>query len=327
MKRLLIKFQYAGGREGIGDPEKKPGFTPRAALELAAPHTWPAAVCPVLLGTALAAARDRTINGWRAFFVLLTAVLLQSAVNTLNDRRDFVSGLDSAENCADSWDAAMVYAGATPRAALAWALALLLCAAVCGGVLVRQCGAAMLLYGGIGAAAIGLYVLPRVSASELPLGELLSGLAMGGALTCAAFHAQAERFDLELLYQCAPCVVTVGCIMLANNASDIEKDRAGGRRTLPVCMGRERAQLLLRTALILAGAGAAAVTLLCFPAGAAALPVMAASLALDGRIRRLYRFPIDPASRKNSMAAVLGAHSRIICCYTAAALLSALTFS
>lgn len=299
-------------------------FTPRAALELAAPHTWPAAVCPVLLGTALAAARGCTVNGWRAFLALVTAVLLQSAVNTLNDRRDFVSGLDSAENCTDSTDAALIYSGAGPRAALAWALALLLAAAVCGGALVWQCGAAMLAYGAAGAAAIGMYVLPRVSASELPAGESLSGLAMGGALTCAAFHAQTDRFEPELLYLCAPCVVTVGCIMLANNCSDIEKDRAGGRRTLPVCIGRRRAQLLLRGALIFAAVYVAAVTLACFPAGAAALPVMAASFILDGRIRGLYRLPIDPEHRKDSMAAAVGAHSRIICCYAAAALLSAL---
>lgn len=299
-------------------------FTPRAAIELAAPHTWPAAVCPVLLGTALAAARGCTVNGWRALFVLLTAVLLQSAVNTLNDRRDFVSGLDSAENCADSSDAALIYSGVTPRAALAWALALLLGAAVCGAALVRQCGAEMLLYGAAGAAAIGLYVLPRVSASELPLGELLSGLAMGLALPCAAFHAQAGAFSPELLFLCAPCVVTVGCIMLANNVSDIEKDAAGGRRTLPVLLGRGAAQALLRGAIALAALGAAGITLLRFSPGAAALPVMAASLALDGRIRRLYRLPVSAENRKNSMAAALGAHSRIICCYTAALILSAL---
>lgn len=255
---------------------------------------------------------------------MLTAVLLQSAVNTLNDRRDFISGLDSAENCADSTDAALIYSGAGPHAALVWALGLLLCATVCGGVLVWRCGAVMLLYGAVGAAAIGLYVLPRVSASELPMGELLSGLAMGGVLSCAAFHAQAERFDPELLYLCAPCVVTVGCIMLANNTSDIEKDRDGGRRTLPVCIGREASQRLLRGALIFAALYVAAVTLVRFSAGAAALPVMTASLMLDGRVRRLYRFPVDPMHRKNSMAAALGAHSRIICCYTAAALLSAL---
>lgn len=300
------------------------GFTLRAAVELSAPHTWPAAVYPVLLGTALAAAQDCTVNGRRAFLVLLTAVLLQSAVNTLNDRRDFISGLDSEENCGDEADAAMVYTEVTERAALVWGMLLLLGAAVCGGVLVRQCGTEMLLYGGVAAAAIGLYVLPRLSASDLPLGEALSGSAMGGALTCAAFRAQSGYFTAELLYLCIPCVVTVGCIMLANNTSDIEKDREGGRRTLPVCIGRRGAQILLRGAIVAAAFGTAAITLARFPEGAAALPVMAASLMLDGRIRRLYCLPVDPEHRKNSMAAVLGAHSRIICCYTASVLLAAL---
>ena len=300
------------------------GLTPRVAIELAAPHTWPAAVCPVLLGTALAAARDCAVNGWRAFLVLMTAVLLQSAVNTLNDRRDFVSGLDRVENCTDSSDAALVYSGASPREALVWALILLLGAAVCGGVLVWRCGAAMLLYGGVGAAAIGLYVLPSVSASDVPLGEVLSGVTMGGVLACAAFRAQTGYFTAELLYLCAPCVVTVGCTMLANNTSDIEKDREGGRRTLPVCIGRHRAQILLRVSIIAAACGTVAITLVCAPTGAAAMAVMAASLAVNGRIRQLYSLPVGPEHRKNSMEAVLEAHSRIILCYIAAALLTAL---
>ena len=82
-----------------------------AAVQLAAPHTWPAAILPVILGTAVACAGGAKLNVLCFAAVFIVAVLLQSAVNTLNDYADFVSGLDSADNCPDTSDAALIYQG------------------------------------------------------------------------------------------------------------------------------------------------------------------------------------------------------------------------
>ena len=295
-----------------------------AAVHLAAPHTWPAAVLPALLGTALAAAEGADLRPWIALLVLAVAVLLQSAVNTLNDYRDFVSGLDSAENCTDESDAALLYDGCTPRGALVLGLAFLLCAAILGGVLVVSCGVALLIYGALALLAILLYVLPGVSFSGLPLGELLSGGAMGGVLTCAAYHAQTGRFSSALLYLCLPAVVTIGCILLVNNCSDIEKDALGGRKTLSVCIGRKASETLLRAALAAAALGVILILALRYPRGAAAIPVLLVALLTSGGVRGLFTQPLTPENRRERMDGILAAHKWIIGGYVAGIALHAM---
>ena len=296
----------------------------RAVPELAAPHTWPAAVLPVLLGTSLACGSGAAMRPWLLFCVLATAVLLQSAINTLNDYRDFVSGLDSRANCTDPHDAALIYTGVSPGAALALGLLFLLGAAFFGAMLTWQCGVAMLWYGMLALAAIVLYVIPGLSLADRPFGELLSGTAMGGVLTAAAYHAVAGEFSWRLIYLCPPAVITVGCIMLVNNTSDIEKDISGGRRTLPVCLGRKLAEILLRCAVSLAAIGVVLITGFIYPAGIISLFVGALGLLTNRGVRGLFSLGVTPERRRENMTAILTAHKWIIGCYTAAVLLSAL---
>ena len=297
----------------------------QGAVQLAAPHTWPAAVMPVLLGAAVSFAGGNPMRPYILLATLAVAVLLQSAINTLNDYRDFVSGLDSAENCLDPTDAALIYGCSSPKAALALGLAFLLLAAITGGALVICCGAVMLIYGGLALLAIVLYILPGISFSELPLGEALSGVTMGGVLTCAACHAQAGSFSTELVYLCLPAVMTVGCIMLVNNTSDIEKDREAGRRTLPVLLGRTAAQGILRVAVAAAALLASAFIALRFPRGIAAIPAMLAALFTNQKLWGIFRLELTAENRSKSMAAILSAHVCIITAYTAGIILSGMS--
>lgn len=304
--------------------EKRRRMTFAAAVHLAAPHTWPAAVLPVLLGTALAASEGAVLRSGTALCVLAIAVLLQSAINTLNDCRDYVSGLDRLETCGDPTDAALIYEISSPRAALALGLSFALAAAILGGVLVVFRGTAMLIYGAIALAAILLYVLPKYAVSDLPFGELLSGIAMGGVLTAAAFHAQTGCFDAALCRLCLPAVVTIGCILLVNNTSDIEKDTAGGRRTLAVCLGRKAAQILLRIAIAAAAVGVSLILALRYQRGWAAIPVLFAWLLTGADIRGLFLQPVTPARRRENMSGILAAHCRITGCYVAGIVLACL---
>lgn len=303
-------------------PIQKPKLSFLGAVHLAAPHTWPAAVLPVLLGAALSLAAGGPIRPWVLLGTLVTAVLLQSAINTLNDFRDFVSGLDNADNCTDDTDAALIYECSSPKAALALGLGFLLCAALLGGGLTAACGAELLVYGALALAAILLYILPGRSLSDLPLGELLSGVTMGGVLTCASFHAQAGALSPAVPLWCLPPVLTIGSIMLVNNTSDIEKDQLGGRKTLSVCIGRTAAQHLLRTSLAAAAAAVVLIVLFRFPGGAAALPVLPAVLVTNRQVRTLFTTPLLPERRSANMGAVVTAHVWINTVYVTAAVLA-----
>ena len=294
----------------------------RAAVELAAPYTWPAAVTPVLLGTLWALLTGAALRPYVALAVLAAAVLLQSAVNTLNDYVDFVSGLDTAQSCADETDAALVYRGVPSRFALALGGGFLLAAAALGALLVWQCGAGLLVFAGAGLAAILLYVLPGVSLAALPLGEALSGIAMGCVLTLAAAAAQGAALGPAALLWCAPAVLTVGSIMLTNNGCDIEKDRDAGRKTLPVLLGRKKTMQLLRiTELSAAALAAANAAIFCtFWQGIAV--ILAAEMALSAPIRTLLAAGPEPASRPARMLGAVKAHSWITGCQAAAAALA-----
>ena len=291
-------------------------------MQLSGVHTFPAAVLPVLLGASEAFAFGHGISPSSLVLTLITAVCLQSAVNTLNDLRDFSSGLDTAENCTDPTDAALIYSGATPRMSLCLAAGLLLCAGVCGGALVLLCGAELLIFGALGLLAIILYVMPKISFSELPLGELLSGIAMGGVLTCASFRVQAGTLTSAAAVMSIPAVISVGCIMLANNTSDIEKDRASGRRTLAVLLGRRRAQALFRGLLALSAALAVGLSAGRFPACAAVSALIIPAVLLDSRAAALFKECMTPAHRIQTMAGVLAFNKKCIGAYIIALFLA-----
>ena len=294
----------------------------RALAQLSAPHTWPAAVTPTLLGIALSAARGAH-RPWIGLLTLATGVLLQSAINTINDWRDFTSGLDTAENCDDPTDAALVYAPIRPRQALAFGLSLMLAAGICGAVLTARCGLGLLWYGAAALAAIVLYTLPHGSFSSLPLGEALSGTVMGVVLPCAAFHAQTGWACGEW-FCFLPSFLTVACIMLANNGSDIEKDRSGGRRTLAVLIGRRASAALWKGSLAASAVLSALFVVFFFPKGAAGIIPLAIGLLLPTRAHAPFTLALLPTQRRENMTGTLAAHIWITGAYLACIILSVL---
>lgn len=288
-------------------------MTFRRALELAAPHTWPASVLPVILGTLLARQAQGWLNPLLFLLTLFAAVLLQSAVNTLNDVRDFVRGTDTLENCGNENDAAMVFGQLRPRAGLALGLGCLLAAAILGVVIAWLTSWRIWYFGAAAALAIGLYAL---GASDWPLGELLSGISMGGVLPLAAYYSQCGRCNWSEAYLYLPCVISIACIMLTNNTADVPRDSAAGRHTLAVKLGSQRAQRLLCTLLLLALLGVFAIILVRFPGGWPVLPVLLIGTLLAAA--PLYTAGLLPAVRDRCMGAVLKTQLFIIGGYSAA---------
>jgi len=294
-------------------------MTFRRAIELAAPHTWPASVLPVILGTLLARQAEGRLQPLVFLLTLLVAVLLQSAVNTLNDVRDYVRGTDTLDNCSNESDAAMLFGQLRPRAGLALGLSFLLAAAILGCAIAWLTSWRIWLFGAVAALVIGLYAL---GASDLPLGELLSGISMGGVLPLAAYFGQCGRCNWTELYLYLPCVITIACIMLTNNTADVSRDRDAGRRTLAVGMGGIWAQRMLCALLLLALLGTALVIVLRFPGGWPVLPVMCIGALLA--VAPLYTARLVPKLRDRGMGAALRTHLFIIGGYSAAVAVSLL---
>jgi 1,4-dihydroxy-2-naphthoate octaprenyltransferase len=97
--------------------------------------------------------------------------------------------------------------------------------------------------------------------SKTPFGEVLSGLfegffipflvvyinAPGGALVSLSLEGPRLDISLQLdalsrlVILCVPAMAGIAGIMLANNICDVERDRANGRRTLPMVVGKRAA--------------------------------------------------------------------------------------
>ena len=204
------------------------------ALQIAAPHTWPAAILPALIAMACAAANGYAVSAVMALVLLAICILMQAAVNTFNDYYDYVKGSDSAEDNVDPTDAVLVYNNVNPRSALMLAVGFLLVAFALGAYVIWQAGWIPLAIGIVGAIVVVLYSAGKTPISYLPIGELMSGFVMGGLIPLACYQAITKCLDPLMLVWALPTIIVVGLFMLTNNTCDVEKHIESGRKTLPV---------------------------------------------------------------------------------------------
>ena len=221
-------------------------LTAKQALQLAAPHTWAASVCPSLFGICYCRLTGSPLGLFRAAAVLAACVFLQSAVNTLNDYVDFVKGTDSASDNVEVSDAVLVYGGIDPKSARNLGFLYLFAGLLSGLAASAGAGPVPLLIGAVGGATVLLYSGGPLPVSSLPLGEVVSGFVMGGLIPLGTAACADGKLHPEILFYSLPLIIGIGLIMMSNNGCDIEKDIRAGRRTLPMFLGRERTLKLYR---------------------------------------------------------------------------------
>lgn len=295
-------------------------FTPRMALELAAPHTWVAAVLPALAAVGCAAARGFAISPLLAIVLLVISILMQASVNTFNDYYDYVKGSDTESDNVDPSDAVLVYNNVNPRSALYLAIGFLVAAFALGAYVIWVAGWIPLAIGIVGAVFVVLYSAGKTPVSYLPIGELVSGVVMGGLIPLACYQALTLKFDLLMLIWALPTIIGVGLIMMTNNTCDIEKDIAAVRKTLPVLLGRKRARTLYHALVWLWVALIFFNVLVWYTHGWILLAFMlAASIPL---LKALLSNPLAPNTRIGAMAQICSVNICLGAFYVAAILAS-----
>ncbi|MCB7036966.1 prenyltransferase [Eggerthella sinensis] len=300
-------------------------LTPRMALQLAAPHTWPAAILPVLAAVSAAAVTASAVSVLMACVLLVICVLMQAAVNTFNDYYDYVKGADSADDNVDPTDAVLVYNNVNPRAALALAIGFLVAAFALGVYVIWVAGWIPLAIGVVGAVIVVLYSAGKTPISYLPIGELVSGFVMGGLIPLACYQALTGVFDLRALLWAVPTILGVGLIMFTNNTCDVEKDVESGRRTLSVLLGRARARKLYHAVVYAWVLAIVVLVAVFFTNGLVVVPFMV--LASYPLLKALLGNPLAPASRIGAMAQVCSVNIALGAFYAAAILASSMTLT
>lgn len=291
-------------------------FTPTMAINLAAPHTWPAAILPVAVAVACAAATGATVSASMSCILLAICILMQSSVNTFNDYYDYVKGTDSTDDDVDPSDAVLLYNNVNPRSALALAIGLLVAAFLLGGYVIWQTGIIPLIIGIIGAIFVVLYSAGKTPISYLPLGEAVSGIVMGGLIPLACYYVLAGDVTPLALLWAIPEILGVGLIMFTNNTCDIEKDIEAKRHTLSVVLGRKKARSLYHGILWTWIIAIIVLVAVFFTKGCIALPFMV--LSAYPLLKALLSNPLAPQSRQAAMSQVCGVNIALGAWYAAA---------
>ena len=295
--------------------EKRGAFTPlspRLALQLAAPHTWPASIMPVLIAT------TGRLSPFMTMVLLVICILMQASVNTFNDYFDYVKGTDSADDNVEVADAVLIYNAVNPRSVLALAIGFLATAFLAGIYVMYYAGLIPLVIAAVGAVIVVAYSGGKTPISYLPIGEAVSGLVMGGLIPLACYQVLTGRLEFMMLVWATPAIIGVGLIMMTNNTCDIEKDIEANRRTLPVLLGRPRARTAYRGLMVLWIAAILAIVPIWFPTGIAVLPFLL--LAAYPLLRALWLNPLVPASRIGAMGQIGSANVALGALYAAALL-------
>ena len=227
------------GRDGPLTAERPSAV--RIWLMAARPRTLPAAVAPVLVGTALAAT-EGTFKVLTFLAALLGALFIQVGTNLSNDYSDARRGADTE----DRLGPVRVTAGGLvpPRQVLVATYVAFGLAVLAGSYLIATAGWELLL---VGAASILAGVLytggPRPYGYE-GLGEVFVFLFFGVVAVAGSYYAQVERLEWEALVLAVPVGLLASAILVVNNVRDLETDRRAGKRTLAVRLGRERTRVL-----------------------------------------------------------------------------------
>ena len=296
-------------------------MTPRMALNLAAPHTWPASIMPALIASC-ASTRVGPLSVSMTLMLLIIVVLMQSAVNTFNDYYDYVKGTDSDEDNVDPSDAVLVYNNVNPRSALFLAIGFLAMAFLLGLYAIMKAGFAPLVIALIGALVVVLYSAGKSPISYLPLGEAVSGIVMGALIPLAVYQVLTGVLDFSMLLVGVPTVIGIGLIMFTNNTCDIERDIPAGRKTLPVLLGRGASVLWYRRALIAWLCFIVLDVAIFFGPGLIVMPFMA--LASYPLLKALFENPFTPERRLQAMPQILSVNV-VLGAFYAAAILAATT--
>jgi 1,4-dihydroxy-2-naphthoate octaprenyltransferase len=204
-------------------------------------HTLPAAVVPVVVGSALAV--NDGVFRWDAFLLTMVAALaIQVAANFANDVSDARRGADPDERIGPP---RMVAAGRiTPGQMWDGVVIALIIAAAAGAGLAMIAGPMILVVGVASIVAMLGYVGGPFPYGYRGLGEVFVFLFFGVVATVGSRYVHDMTAPRAAWLVSIPIGLLASAILVVNNYRDIDTDQAAGKRTLAVIIGPDRTRVL-----------------------------------------------------------------------------------
>jgi 1,4-dihydroxy-2-naphthoate octaprenyltransferase len=211
-------------------------------------RTLPAAVVPVLVGTAVASAQGDVI-WWRALAALVASVAIQVGTNYANDYHDGIRGTDEQR----VGPVRLVAGGlASPAAVRTAAFISFGVAGVAGLALAAAVSWWLLLVGAACFVAGWLYTGGPRPYGYAGFGELFVFLFFGVVATVGSAYVHLERITGLSVLASIPVGLLATALLVVNNLRDIPTDAVTGKKTLAVRIGAPRTRVLYAASVIVA---------------------------------------------------------------------------
>jgi 1,4-dihydroxy-2-naphthoate octaprenyltransferase len=213
------------------------------------PRTLPAAIAPVLVGSAFAWS-DRTFVWPAALACLGFALLVQIGTNFANDYYDFVKGADTAERVGPR---RAVASGLVAPVAMKAAMTGVFVAAFLVGLSLLNYGGWPLLVIGVASIVCGVaYTGGPYPLGYNGLGDVFVFIFFGLVAVCTTYFVQAGAVTADVFLASTGVGLLAANILVVNNYRDMETDAKAGKRTLVVRFGRRFARLQFGVSLVVA---------------------------------------------------------------------------
>jgi 1,4-dihydroxy-2-naphthoate octaprenyltransferase len=217
----------------------------------ARPRTLPAAIAPVLVGTAAAIERVDDLPRVGAFIAaLIGSIFIQIGTNLANDYSDAKRGADTVDRLGP---VRVTASGLVAPGRVLIATWLAFGVAIAAGIyLATVAGWVILVVGAASIAAGVLYTGGPRPYGYAGLGELFVFLFFGLVAVNGSYYVQLEELDWLPFALSVSVGFLATAILVVNNIRDIDTDRRVGKRTFAVRIGRRPARLVYIVLLVLA---------------------------------------------------------------------------
>ena len=208
-------------------------------------RTLPLAFSGWLVGTTLAGNAE-PLSWTIGLLTLLTAFLLQILSNLANDYGDAVSGVDSEHR---EGPKRMVQSGAISKKQMGRAVVVFSLVTLGMGCVLLYLAfpddylsaLIFLAIGGLGIVAAIKYTVGRNPYGYVGFGDLFVFVFFGLVLVFGTYYLQIQQLDWAILLPASSIgLLSIG-VLNVNNIRDIESDRASGKNSIPVRIGRRNA--------------------------------------------------------------------------------------
>ena len=205
-----------------------------------------ATVVPVSIGGA-EAARSGRFDTVLFLACLVGGILFQASSNVLNDYFDHRGGTDAINLYYNpfSGGSRLIQEGKlSPKQTLVLGIVLLVLGICIGIGLTLVSGPRLLIIGGVGVLLVVIYSIDRVGLAYIGrgLGELAIGLGFGPVMILGTCYVLAGGFTPAAWWLSVPTAILIILVLYINGFPDYDADKATGKKTLVVTLGRSAAR-------------------------------------------------------------------------------------